>query len=54
MSEESTGTPAGPPTVADLDLGAALEAVLMVVDEPATEEHLVHRASAPPEPDNRP
>ncbi|MGW3914263.1 SMC-Scp complex subunit ScpB [Streptomyces sp. NPDC005070] len=40
MSEETTGTPAGPPTVADLDLGAALEAVLMVVDEPATEEHL--------------
>jgi segregation and condensation protein B len=40
VSEESTGTPAGPPTVAGLDLGAALEAVLMVVDEPATEEHL--------------
>ncbi|GAA4782600.1 SMC-Scp complex subunit ScpB [Streptomyces ziwulingensis] len=34
--EEETGTA----TVADLDLRPALEAVLMVVDEPATEEHL--------------
>ncbi|MER6751038.1 SMC-Scp complex subunit ScpB [Streptomyces fungicidicus] len=40
MSEETNGTPAGARTVADLDLGPALEAVLMVVDEPATEEHL--------------
>ncbi|MFI1967277.1 SMC-Scp complex subunit ScpB [Streptomyces pathocidini] len=34
------GTPAGSSTVAALDLKPALEAVLMVVDEPATEEHL--------------
>ncbi|MFF7646839.1 SMC-Scp complex subunit ScpB [Streptomyces canus] len=40
MSEETTEAPAGPPSVADLDLKPALEAVLMVVDEPATEEHL--------------
>ncbi|MGW4025604.1 SMC-Scp complex subunit ScpB, partial [Streptomyces sp. NPDC005009] len=40
MNEETTDTPAGPRTVAELDLGPALEAVLMVVDEPATEEHL--------------
>ena len=40
MSEDSTEVPAGLRTVADLDLRAALEAVLMVVDEPATEEHL--------------
>ncbi|MFI6438326.1 SMC-Scp complex subunit ScpB [Streptomyces sp. NPDC050759] len=40
MSEETTEAPAGPPAVADLDLKPALEAVLMVVDEPATEEHL--------------
>lgn len=40
MSEETTEAPAGPPGVADLDLKPALEAVLMVVDEPATEEHL--------------
>ncbi|GAA2393583.1 SMC-Scp complex subunit ScpB [Streptomyces glaucosporus] len=32
--------PAGASTVAGLDLRPALEAVLMVVDEPATEEHL--------------
>ncbi len=36
MSEEISGLGA----VADLDLKPALEAVLMVVDEPATEEHL--------------
>ncbi|MEU6272252.1 SMC-Scp complex subunit ScpB [Streptomyces populi] len=47
MSEQTTGTPAGPPTVADLDLGAALEAVLMVVDEPATEEHLARILERP-------
>ena len=46
MSEETTkGTaateaPAGARSVADLDLKPALEAVLMVVDEPATVEHL--------------
>lgn len=40
MSEETTDVPTGPPGVADLDLKPALEAVLMVVDEPATEEHL--------------
>ncbi|MFR9673938.1 SMC-Scp complex subunit ScpB [Streptomyces sp. TR02-1] len=32
--------PVGGLRVADLDIGPALEAVLMVVDEPATEEHL--------------
>ncbi len=40
MSEETTGVPASPSGVAELDLKPALEAVLMVVDEPATEEHL--------------
>jgi segregation and condensation protein B len=40
VSEETNDTPAGPRTVAGLDLRPALEAVLMVVDEPATEEHL--------------
>ncbi len=40
MSEETEEAPAGLPGVADLDLKPALEAVLMVVDEPATEEHL--------------
>lgn len=40
MNQETTDTPAGLRTVADLDLKPALEAVLMVVDEPATEEHL--------------
>jgi segregation and condensation protein B len=40
VSEESTGVAAGGPAVADLDLKPALEAVLMVVDEPATVEHL--------------
>ncbi|MFF7365331.1 SMC-Scp complex subunit ScpB [Streptomyces sp. NPDC008125] len=34
------GEPAGSGSVADLELKPALEAVLMVVDEPATEEHL--------------
>lgn len=37
MSEQR---PTGAGTVADLELKPALEAVLMVVDEPATEEHL--------------
>jgi len=40
VSEETTEAPAGVPGAADLDLKPALEAVLMVVDEPATEEHL--------------
>ena len=34
------GAPAGLLSVAELELRPALEAVLMVVDEPATEEHL--------------
>src|SRR5690606_9790935 len=44
MSDDDTtaghGGAAGVPSVADLDLKPALEAVLMVVDEPATVEHL--------------
>ncbi|MFF1307534.1 SMC-Scp complex subunit ScpB [Streptomyces sp. NPDC058307] len=40
MNEETTEAPTGLASVADLDLKPALEAVLMVVDEPATEEHL--------------
>ena len=40
MSEDTTEVPAGLSAVAELDLKPALEAVLMVVDEPATEEHL--------------
>ncbi|NEB02117.1 SMC-Scp complex subunit ScpB [Streptomyces sp. SID13726] len=40
MSEETDEAPVGLLGVADLDLKPALEAVLMVVDEPATEEHL--------------
>ncbi|WP_328746015.1 SMC-Scp complex subunit ScpB [Streptomyces sp. NBC_00285] len=40
MSEETTEVRTGPVSVADLDLKPALEAVLMVVDEPATEEYL--------------
>lgn len=40
MSEETTELPAGLRAVADLELKPALEAVLMVVDEPATVEHL--------------
>ncbi|MDQ1039609.1 segregation and condensation protein B [Streptomyces sp. V3I8] len=47
MSEDTTGVPAGPRGVADLDLGPALEAVLMVVDEPATEEHLARILERP-------
>ncbi|MEU1626642.1 SMC-Scp complex subunit ScpB [Streptomyces sp. NPDC020096] len=39
-ADEAAETPAGPPSVADLAVKPALEAVLMVVDEPATEEHL--------------
>ncbi|WP_055553159.1 SMC-Scp complex subunit ScpB [Streptomyces sp. NBRC 110028] len=40
MSEPATQAEAGLSEVAALDLRPALEAVLMVVDEPATEEHL--------------
>ncbi|MEU0970092.1 SMC-Scp complex subunit ScpB [Streptomyces sp. NPDC005917] len=40
MSEHTTELPAGLRPVAELDLKPALEAVLMVVDEPATVEHL--------------
>ncbi|MBY8344708.1 SMC-Scp complex subunit ScpB [Streptomyces spinosirectus] len=40
MSEDTVDLPAGLRSVADLDLKPALEAVLMVVDEPASEEHL--------------
>ncbi|MGY6020703.1 SMC-Scp complex subunit ScpB [Streptomyces spinosirectus] len=40
MTEESADLPSGLRSVADLDLKPALEAVLMVVDEPASEEHL--------------
>ncbi|MFI6563102.1 SMC-Scp complex subunit ScpB [Streptomyces sp. NPDC050534] len=40
MTEETADLPAGLRSVADLDLKPALEAVLMVVDEPASEEHL--------------
>ncbi|MEU6196904.1 SMC-Scp complex subunit ScpB [Streptomyces sp. NPDC047061] len=40
MSEETAELPAGLRPVADLELKPALEAVLMVVDEPATVEHL--------------
>ncbi len=40
MSEDTRELPAGLRDVAGLDLKPALEAVLMVVDEPATEEHL--------------
>lgn len=37
---DAVDAPSGLRAVADLDLKPALEAVLMVVDEPATEEHL--------------
>ena len=40
MSEDTTELPAGLRPIAELDLKPALEAVLMVVDEPATVEHL--------------
>lgn len=40
MSDGTTEHSAGPRTAADLGLKPALEAVLMVVDEPVTEEHL--------------
>ncbi len=40
MSDETSLAVGGQRAVADLELRPALEAVLMVVDEPATEEHL--------------
>ncbi|MGW0489894.1 SMC-Scp complex subunit ScpB [Streptomyces olivaceus] len=40
MSEQTTEVADGPDGVAGLDLKPALEAVLMVIDEPATEEQL--------------
>ncbi|GHG66847.1 SMC-Scp complex subunit ScpB [Streptomyces griseocarneus] len=50
MNEETPATgeaPAGAPAVALLDLRPALEAVLMIVDEPATEEHLAEVLQRP-------
>ncbi|MFH9735211.1 SMC-Scp complex subunit ScpB [Streptomyces sp. NPDC017260] len=47
MSEETAETMGGPEAVAGLELGPALEAVLMVVDEPATEEHLARILQRP-------
>ncbi|MEV5958557.1 SMC-Scp complex subunit ScpB [Streptomyces sp. NPDC051987] len=47
MSEETTELPAGLRPVAELDLKPALEAVLMVVDEPATAEHLAKLLERP-------
>ncbi|GAA3307312.1 SMC-Scp complex subunit ScpB [Streptomyces cinereospinus] len=47
MSEETAGPPAGPGTVAGLELKPALEAVLMVVDEPATVAHLARILERP-------
>ncbi|AQS70335.1 SMC-Scp complex subunit ScpB [Streptomyces pactum] len=47
MSEETTEAVGGPEAVAGLELRPALEAVLMVVDEPATEEHLARILQRP-------
>ncbi|MFE0801770.1 SMC-Scp complex subunit ScpB [Streptomyces sp. NPDC058812] len=47
MTEETTEAAGGPEAVADLELKPALEAVLMVVDEPATEEHLARILQRP-------
>src|SRR5262249_3936859 len=47
VSDENTELPAALRPVADLDLRPALEAVLMVVDEPATEEHLAKLLERP-------
>ncbi|MFJ4618526.1 SMC-Scp complex subunit ScpB [Streptomyces sp. NPDC088812] len=47
MREQTAGVPAATGTVADLGLKPALEAVLMVVDEPATEEHLAKIVERP-------
>ncbi|MEU8918750.1 SMC-Scp complex subunit ScpB [Streptomyces nigrescens] len=44
---ERPAAPAGTPVVAELELKPALEAVLMVVDEPATEEHLARVLQRP-------
>lgn len=46
-SAERPGPPAGALGVAELELKPALEAVLMVVDEPATEEHLARVLQRP-------
>ncbi len=45
---DGEGVPAGPPSVAGLELRPALEAVLMVVDEPATVERLATVLQRPP------
>ncbi|MFD3590091.1 SMC-Scp complex subunit ScpB [Streptomyces sp. NPDC058683] len=47
MTEDTTQLPAGLRPVAELDLKPALEAVLMVVDEPATAEHLAKLLERP-------
>lgn len=48
LADRAPRDPAGtPPAVADLELRPALEAVLMVVDEPATEEHLARLLERP-------
>ncbi|MGW1198598.1 SMC-Scp complex subunit ScpB [Streptomyces sp. NPDC002536] len=47
MHESPAEPPAGTSAVAELDLRPALEAVLMVVDEPATEEHLARVLDRP-------
>ncbi|MFH8977453.1 SMC-Scp complex subunit ScpB [Streptomyces sp. NPDC017890] len=47
MSDETTRAVGGPGAVAGLELKPALEAVLMVVDEPATEEHLARILQRP-------
>ncbi|MCC2276260.1 SMC-Scp complex subunit ScpB [Streptomyces sp. ET3-23] len=46
-TQETPVPPAGTSAVAELDLEPALEAVLMVVDEPATEEHLARVLGRP-------
>lgn len=45
--QETPEAPAGTSAVAEPALGPALEAVLMVVDEPATEEHLARVLDRP-------
>ncbi|WP_432138567.1 MULTISPECIES: SMC-Scp complex subunit ScpB [unclassified Streptomyces] len=47
MSGRTGARPAGSGSVAGLELRPALEAVLMVVDEPATEEHLARILERP-------
>ncbi|MGK5639301.1 SMC-Scp complex subunit ScpB [Streptomyces sp. URMC 126] len=46
-STEGDAAPAGTDTAAELPLAPALEAVLMVVDEPVTEEHLARILERP-------